>query len=80
MRSTAAHLPIIATTNLTEPKDAIFLSSVVRLFAPVSAERGGESRGCLSSGFGASFAIFCAREDAEGGESVGVAVLKKRGA
>ena len=62
VRFVADHLPIIAITNLTKLKEKALCSSWVLLSAAVSIERGGESRGCLSSEFDASFAIVSARE------------------
>ena len=58
----ANHLPIIAITNLTKLKEKTLCSSSVLSFAAVSVERGGESRGCLSSELNASFAIVAARK------------------
>ena len=58
----ADHLPIIAITNLTKLKEKALCSFLVLLSAVVSVECGGESRGCLSPEFNASFAIESARE------------------
>ena len=68
VRLVANHLPIIAITNLTKLKEKALYSFLVLLSAPVSVERGGESRGCLSSEFNASFAIVSARESSISGE------------
>ena len=58
----ADHLPIIAITNLTKLKEKTLCSSLVLSSATVSVERGGESRGCLSSELNASFAIVSTRD------------------
>ena len=58
----ADHLPIIAITNLTRLKEKAPCSFLSLLSAAVSVERGGESKGCLSFEFNASFVIVYARE------------------
>ena len=62
VRFVADHLPIIAITNLTILNENALYSFLSLLSTANSVGRGGESRGCLSFEFNASFAIFYARE------------------
>ena len=62
VRFVADHLPMIAIMNLITLKYKVLCSCLIVLSVAVTAERGGESRGCLSSEFDASFAIDSARD------------------